>query len=156
MLRDAHQAPELPLCFSGPLTKNIALLFLGLHSLCCLMGVEQCTPSSVGLCVFFLLFKGCVFVTGHRTVLPRRLETLRSRRHHRLDLWRGPCVMGALIRSGTENTLRALETKEFLHQPLKAFPVRCAFAFLATLDSAASSLFALIPGDGNGNDTLRR
>lgn len=132
----------------------MALLCLGLHSLCCPMGMQRCAPSSVGLCVFLLPSKDCVFVTRHRAVLPGGLEALCSQRHCRLDPWRGPCARGALIRSRTENTLRTLQTKEFLPQPLKTFLVRHGLPSLQpwTL-SAASSLFAFIPGDGGGNNT---
>lgn len=134
----------------------MALLSLGLHCLCCPMGMERCTPSFVGLCVFILPSKDCVFVTGHRAFLPRGLEALCLQRHCRLDLWRGPCARGTPNRLRTENTLRTLQTKEFLPQPLKAFLVSHGLPSLQpwTL-SAASSLFAFIPGDGGGNNTHR-
>ena len=75
----------------------------------------------------------------------------------RLDLWNGPCVSRALIRSRTEHVLGARRTKEFLPQPLKAFPVGCGLPSLQPWTLfAAASLFALIPGGGSGNDTLRR
>lgn len=146
--------PALPLCFSGPSNKHrlalsqspFPLLFDGVGTVRSHLCRAVCLYPPV---------KGLRVITGHRTVLPRGLEALRSRRHRRVDLRRGPWVRGALIRSRTETTCRTLETKEFLHQPLKAFPVRCGSPSLQPW-TPRRCFTALIPGDGNGSDTPRR
>lgn len=123
------------------------------------MGLERCSPSSVGLWVLILVSKGLAFTTGHRTAIPRGLEALCSLRCSKLDLWTVQYVREALVRCRAENPFRILESDVFTPASFSSISqltrTWCRLPCSPGL-SACSSLFVLSPGDVTENDTLRR